>query len=198
MKRYWTVSNTSGFRGYTSYSPTFTYVNPGDISGTLVTPVIRKKDANWSLTSGNSSTSTTSTCTGLTSFSNFYIGNDDCSITNDIWFGSKNTDWNNDSNWCYGVPTSGTDVFIYSDATNQPVIDNPGGTCRNITINSGASLTLNGNSALSVNGNFSNSGTFTPNTGSVIFAAASGTQALNTEAAHFIISHIPVPVFYNW
>ncbi len=52
---------------------------------------------------------------------------------NNTWNGSKNKDWNNDANWCVGVPTIGfpntLDVVIPSGLTNYPIIyagDDPG------------------------------------------------------------------------
>ncbi|MBI3414065.1 MAG: HYR domain-containing protein, partial [Verrucomicrobia bacterium] len=102
------------------------------------------------------------------------------------WLGTTSTDWNTAANWCGGVPTSTTDVIIPSTAPNQPTIGAAGGTCRNLTINSGATLTISGSASLSVAGNWSNSGTFTPATGTVTLAGAgsltqtiSGTTTFN-------------------
>lgn len=91
------------------------------------------------------------------------------------WIGGTSTDWFTASNWCNGVlPTAITDVLIPAVAPFKPVINAPGGVSRNITIESGASLSITGTQTLTVSGNWSNSGTFSPGTGTVAF---SGTTA---------------------
>jgi hypothetical protein len=100
-----------------------------------------------------------------------------------IWLGTTNTDWNTASNWCGGVPTATTDVTIPSGG-NQPVIGASGGLCRNITINTSASLTISGSNTLTVSGNFTNNGgAFSPGTGTVTFNSASN-QAINGTAVN--------------
>ncbi len=76
-----------------------------------------------------------------------------------VWLGTTNSNWNTGSNWCAGtVPIATTDVIINSSAPNQPEINlGAAATCRNITINSGASLlilanTLNLKGDLDING----------------------------------------------
>jgi hypothetical protein len=85
------------------------------------------------------------------------------------WLGLTNTDWNTGSNWCGGsVPTATTDVSIGVNS-NQPVIGVSGGVCRNLTIKTGATLTVSGSNSLTVKGNWTNNGTFTSNTSTVVF-----------------------------
>ncbi|HYR75689.1 MAG TPA: Calx-beta domain-containing protein [Pyrinomonadaceae bacterium] len=88
------------------------------------------------------------------------------------WLGTTSTDWNVATNWsCSVIPTSTTDVTIPSGG-NQPVIGAVGGTVRNLTINSGATLTITGSNNLSVAGSWNNnSGTFTANTSTVTFTS---------------------------
>ena len=88
------------------------------------------------------------------------------------WIGTTSTDWHTASNWCDGaVPTASTDVVIPSGG-NQPSIGVAGGLSRNITVNSGATLTITGSNTLTVSGNWTNSGTFTAGTSTVIFNGA--------------------------
>ncbi|MCX6269861.1 MAG: carboxypeptidase regulatory-like domain-containing protein [Bacteroidetes bacterium] len=75
INRKWTVVN-NGVSGFTSYSPTFTFVT-GDKTGTPDPAkfVVRKyDDPNWTATTTGTKTSTTIQATGLTSFSEFAIG----------------------------------------------------------------------------------------------------------------------------
>jgi hypothetical protein len=58
------------------------------------------------------------------------------------WLG-VNSDWHTASNWCGGVPTPTTDVLIPAELTNYPVIAaGASADCKNLTIESGASLTI--------------------------------------------------------
>ncbi|HEY9005056.1 MAG TPA: hypothetical protein VIM75_02930 [Ohtaekwangia sp.] len=86
------------------------------------------------------------------------------------WIGGVSSDWLDPNNWnCTTVPTSSTDVVIPSSATYMPVISAAGAVCRNLTVNSGASLTINTTNTLNVYGSWSNSGTFNRNSSTVIF-----------------------------
>ena len=103
-------------------------------------------------------------------------------ITNTVtaagtWLGTTSTDWNIATNWCGGVPTASTNVII-SSGGNQPVIGAAGGLCNNMTINAGATLSVTGSNALTVSGNWSNSGTFTSNSSTVIFNGAAQTVGI--------------------
>jgi hypothetical protein len=81
------------------------------------------------------------------------------------WLGLT-TDWNDDANWPVEIPTITTDVIISSSALNQPYIfDSPTAICKNLTINSGASLTIIAGQSLTVSGNLSNSGTLSIESG---------------------------------
>ncbi|MFZ4548397.1 MAG: GLUG motif-containing protein, partial [Bacteroidales bacterium] len=66
------------------------------------------------------------------------------------WDGSTNTNWNTAANWTpEGVPAAADDVVIPNTVTNFPTLT-AAGTCKNITIQSGASLL--GNENLTVTG----------------------------------------------
>ena len=91
------------------------------------------------------------------------------------WIGSTSTDWHTPTNWWDGtVPIASTNVVIPAGG-NQPVIG-AAAVCNSITVNTGATLTITGtNTLLTVSGNWSNSGTFTANSGTVIFNGAAQT-----------------------
>lgn len=102
------------------------------------------------------------------------------------WTGTTSSDWNTASNWCGGIPTSTTDVYIpptSASVLNQPVIGTAGAICKDLTIASGATLTINESGLLNIKGNWSNNGTFTPNTGSVSFTGSSAAQTIGGTAA---------------
>ena len=128
--------------------------------------------------------------------------------TTNTWQGTGDTRWLIASNWSENaVPTTSHDVVIpdvsgslvvplVQDARvcNSLTIQNGGelefsssGTPTltvddNVTINSGGSLTFlsNTNSQLTAGGNWSNSGTFTEGTGTVVLSSASG-QSIGAE-----------------
>ena len=75
VKRRWVVTN-SGITGFTTYAPTFTFT-ANDIQGGASTAnfVVRKLDAGvWASTTVSTRTATSTRSTGLTSFSEFTIG----------------------------------------------------------------------------------------------------------------------------
>jgi hypothetical protein len=81
------------------------------------------------------------------------------------------TDWNTDANWANGsVPTSSTNVNIYSK-THNPVISTSAD-CKNLSVESGATLSIQEAKDLTVAEDLTNSGTFTIN------SSASGTGSL--------------------
>lgn len=95
------------------------------------------------------------------------------------WTGSISTDWNTGTNWCDGVvPTASTNVSIPAGG-NQPVIG-ASAVCNNLTIAASASLTITGSNTLTISGNFTNSGTFTPNTSTVIYNGTAQTVLATT------------------
>ena len=92
------------------------------------------------------------------------------------WIGTTSTDWNTASNWCGGVPTALTNVVIPAGG-NQPTIGAAGGLANDITI---SGTLIAGSNTLTVSGNWTNAGTFTANTSTVIF---NGTAAQNIIAS---------------
>ncbi len=101
------------------------------------------------------------------------------------WTGAVSTDWTDINNWCSGVlPTSLIDVTINSSAIRMPTISSSA-SCKNLTINAGATVTTSAAGTLNIAGNIVNNGTMT-NSGTTIF---NGTGAQQTFAG--------VTNFYN-
>ena len=180
INRKWSLTN-SGVGGFSTYSSTFTFT-AGDKVGSPDTAalIIRKwNGSSWASTTAGTRTSVSTQCTGLTSFSDFYIGEDVCTSGTSVWLGGSSTDWNTGSNWCSGsVPGPTDNVVISAGASNQPTIGAAGGVCNNITIDSGAVLTMGGAYNLVVSGSWTNSGTFTSSTSTVNFKSYSA-QTIN-------------------
>ncbi|PKP45741.1 MAG: hypothetical protein CVT94_16970 [Bacteroidetes bacterium HGW-Bacteroidetes-11] len=96
------------------------------------------------------------------------------------WIGLVSSDWNDGGNWCSGVPTSTTDVFIYNTSSipNQPTIGTAAAVCNNITIASGATLTMSNAQTLDVYGNWTNNGTLTAGNGTIGFVGSAAGQTI--------------------
>ena len=173
INRKWTVTNT-GVEDLHHIAPALHFTDGDKVGspGTLAMRIL--SGSSWYTTSSTTSGNIV-TATGLTSFGDYYIGEDPCvNYSTSVWIGASGTDWNTGSNWCGGsVPTPTTDVTIPSSQINQPVIGSAGGTCKNITVESGASLTISGSYTLDVKGTWSNSGTFTAENGTVSFTGSS-------------------------
>ncbi len=86
------------------------------------------------------------------------------------WVGGTSTDWFNPNNWiCTTIPTSTIDVVIPHSATFKPVIGGAGAVCRSISIGSSSSLTISGSNTFNVYGDFTNNGTVTTNSSTIVF-----------------------------
>ncbi|GAT63467.1 T9SS type A sorting domain-containing protein [Paludibacter jiangxiensis] len=87
------------------------------------------------------------------------------------WLGVTNTDWFTASNWCGGVPTSSTDVYISTGVTYQPTIVYSssfpdGAVCKSLTIHNGAKVTIAaGSSSTTPGGSLNVQNTITNNAG---------------------------------
>ncbi len=91
-----------------------------------------------------------------------------------IWTGSTSTDWNDATNWSYGVPLSGGRLEIPGGLTNYPVLDQTK-TIGDAIIADGATLNLN-NFTLVVSGTFSGTGTLIGSTTSGLTINGSGSK----------------------
>ncbi|MEM9024202.1 MAG: hypothetical protein AAGB22_10695, partial [Bacteroidota bacterium] len=90
------------------------------------------------------------------------------------WIGNT-TSWTTSTNWTSGVPTASTNAIIPTSPSggNMPLLSTTG-EVQDLTIQSGASLTTGTAGVLNVSGNWSNSGTYAPGNGVIVF---SGTAA---------------------
>jgi len=99
------------------------------------------------------------------------------------WIGTT-SNWNTASNWCNNtVPTATTDVSISTGVPNQPSIT-AASFCRNLVINSGASVTLTGGNTFSISGSLTNNGTFTSTIGGVNQVTFGGTSQQTISGAN--------------
>jgi hypothetical protein len=80
-----------------------------------------------------------------------------------VWNGSSSNNWNTAANWTANmIPGATVNVSVSSGPTNMPAINEAPATpakCRNLTINSGASVTINSGKALTVSGTTTLNGT---------------------------------------
>lgn len=94
------------------------------------------------------------------------------------WTGNISNDWATAGNWCTGVvPSATTDVVISASATQMPIITTAV-VCRNLTVQSGATLTTALAGTLSIAGSLTNSGTMT-NNGTTVFNGTTGQQTFS-------------------
>jgi uncharacterized repeat protein (TIGR01451 family)/gliding motility-associated-like protein len=108
--------------------------------------------------------------------------------TSGTWLGTTSTDWNTATNWCNAtLPTSTTDVII-SSGGNQPTIGAAGGLCRNITINTSATLTVGSTGTLSVSGAITKNGNLTLTSGSTVNYAGGTQSVLNVTYSNLTLS----------
>ena len=91
------------------------------------------------------------------------------------WTGGASGNWENGANWCGGVPNSATDVVVplgttvyITSAYTTPAV------CKNLTINTGASVIINSGKALTVNGTLTNNAT----SGVIVKSDITGTGSL--------------------
>jgi autotransporter-associated beta strand protein len=107
-------------------------------------------------------------------------------VTTGNWLGLESSDWFDGSNWYKGIiPDNSIDAIIPASAPNQPHIDVPGAVCRNIMINSGASLIIDDAANMSVHGNWRNNGTVNTLTSTVTFAGSTRQSIGGTASTTF-------------
>jgi len=118
--------------------------------------------ANSTTSNGTGTGSFTSSITGLSANTTYYVRAYATNASGTSYGSNENfttntttTTWNG-SAWSDGAPTSSIHAIIngtYNDGANF--------VCKNLTINSGKALTLGSGKTISVNGNLDNNGTFT-------------------------------------
>jgi hypothetical protein len=101
------------------------------------------------------------------------------SSSSGIWKGTTSTNWNTSSNWCGGIPTSSTDVFIPAGTIYSPTIPggitDPSAACKNLTIYQGATLTvsISATNSFKIYGDLLNNGIINHTTSASILPVAS-------------------------
>ncbi len=101
--------------------------------------------------------------------------------------GAGTTDWFTTGNWSTGtLPTNADNIAIPTGLSFYPNITTGTATCRNITINTGASVTVSGGT-LQIGGNITNNGTFTNTSGTI---ELNGTQAQTIAAGTLNITNL--------
>jgi hypothetical protein len=85
------------------------------------------------------------------------------------WNGNISSDWNNSSNWTPNViPNEFQLVTIPQGMLHNPTVNAAGFACKQLTINTGATLTISSSSEITVNGNVTiQNGALLNNIGSV-------------------------------
>jgi len=97
---------------------------------------------------------------------------------------ANTTTWNTTTNWCGGaVPTLTDDVFIIAGCTYWPTLRNTS-SVKSLTIASGATVN-GGTGSFNIYGNWSNSGTFNPETGTIVFANGAIDQTIDNGTSSF-------------
>ncbi|MBK8806252.1 MAG: T9SS type A sorting domain-containing protein [Bacteroidales bacterium] len=185
INREWTITNV-GVSGFTSYSPTFSFVNTDKIGTPNTSALVIREliGTTWATTVVGTQAANSTQCSGLTGFGTFAIAEDICSATSAVWFGGTSTNWNTASNWCGGsVPSATVDAYIPAGASNQPEISSAVA-CKDISIETGASLTMSGSNTLNVYGNWTLDGNFDSGSGTVMFTGATA-QSISGVTSFF-------------
>jgi hypothetical protein len=93
------------------------------------------------------------------------------------WLGKVSNDWHDVNNWCGGIPTTTTDVVIFSGTPYQPVV-NSAANVKTLTLNNGAVVIVSPGDTLNIYGDFINNGTFSAANSTIVFK---GTALQNVD-----------------
>lgn len=174
-----TCSNSAGYLTWNASSGTgpfmIIYKNPSNVEFTA-TGVVTGVPFQAAETQSETTTYTLVSVTGdkgCPRTADFTGATAEIVVESGLWTGAVSADWHTTENWCGGKPTLTTDVFIPSNVTNQPVISATGANCRNIIIESGASVTISGDYSFTVGGVLSNSGLLDLGNGSLVLNESS-------------------------
>ena len=100
-----------------------------------------------------------------------------------VWMGLNNKNWTNGVNWCDGIaPTDSVDVYISANAPYQPEHSSGTAQCRNLVIDSFASLTVSGGT-FTLNGNLDDRSFFSTGKGSEFILGGNKTQNVSSPSA---------------
>ena len=102
-------------------------------------------------------------------------------ISEFIWSGSADSDWNNPDNWSCGIVPSAAYSVVIGNVTNKPVLNmGAAGAINNLTIASGSALTVTDNT-IRISGTITNNGIFDAGEATVEFAG-NISQSINASA----------------
>ena len=153
---------------------TVIYKNPSNVEYTatgVVTGVPFQTAATQTATTTYTLVSVSGT-KGCPRTTDFTVASADIIVESGLWTGAISTNWHDADNWCGGVPTITTDVYIPSDATRQPVISAVGAVCNDIVIESAAIVSISGDYQLTVDGLLRNTGRLDLGEGSLVLNAS--------------------------
>jgi len=121
------------------------------------------------------------------------------------WIGTYSTDWNNTANWSVGIiPDATINAIIPAGTPYQPTIGNSVyAYCKNLTIESGATITQNGTSYFYVYGNFdSDYGTFTQSGAAYLYFDGLVNNTWDDDNMNDTYQHVRInkdaPAYYTW
>ena len=92
------------------------------------------------------------------------------------WLGLS-ADWNSAPNWCGGVPTTTTDVYIPNGVAFMPATT-AGSFAHNLTVPTGSSLTVANGTSLNISGGFTPTGSVTLGATSTVTYSSATAQAI--------------------
>lgn len=195
INRYWTLTNTD-VGGFSSASPTFTFVT-GDVLGTTNTDnliVAKLSSATWTIPTVGTKTSTSTQATGVVTFGDFYLG-EAASGSNDYYRSTGTSgNWSETSAWQSSAdgstnwipatmtPTNSSTGIAISSGTTINIDD--AASASNLTI-SGGTLASDSGVAFEVYANWVNNGSFIPGTGSVTFDSGSSQSISGSSVTTF-------------
>ena len=161
----------------------------GNTYSNITSGVPFNANPNPTTTTNYTISSVTSVTGGCSRTSAFEGATATISVLPNVWRGTVSSDWNDADNWCGGIPTSTSDVYIPASAPNQPVVGDAGGVCGNLTTEIGAFLILSisGSNSFEVYGNWENNGTFIPNLSTVTFAGTTTLSGATVFAFYSVV-----------
>ncbi|HOZ79732.1 MAG TPA: hypothetical protein PLY34_17180, partial [Ferruginibacter sp.] len=149
INRKWTLTSDIS---NPDYAATFTYINPGDVVGGANTNdllVAKNSGGVWSQPGVATSTApSVTTVSGLTSFSDFYLG-ETGSCTNNTFSGTGN--WSDGTKWTCGAPPNSTDNVTIAASANA-TLDVDFTVAGSLVMNATSTLTVNPTRTLTVSG----------------------------------------------
>lgn len=111
------------------------------------------------------------------------------------WLGAADTAWENNNNWCGGVPTPATDVLVPASAPRMPLISSTTGTAtaHSLTIQKFARLSISGGTtAITAPFNIAGTVVYMANGNQNIFPADHGSMKIDIAGNKFLQSNVAI------